>query len=102
VNKQQQYAAWTAELYETLRDDMPELAGKALAKNGQFEKVGFHAAAAHGEEGKHGGVIAAITITDAESPAKGSQVQVQGNWHWDDPVEVAHNALAASLKFQQR
>lgn len=100
MNKHQQYEAWAAELYETLRDDMPELAGKVLDNDGQFENVGFHVRAAYGEEGKHGGVIVAVSVTDRESAAKSKQVQVQGNWHWDDPVDVAHNAIAAYLKLR--
>jgi hypothetical protein len=83
-----------------LRDDMPELAGKALAEDGQFENVGFHARAADGEEGKAGGVIVAVTITDRETPDKGKQVQVMGNWHWDDPIKVAQNAIGAYLKLR--
>jgi|GEM_PF-5523192 hypothetical protein len=100
MNEHDRYEAWKAELYEALRDNMPEFAGKPTGDTGDFEKVGFALGAAYGEPGKNGGMIVAITITDQNSPRKGKHKQIEANWRNDDPEKVATDAIAAYIKLR--
>lgn len=100
MNEHEKYEAWKAELYEALRDNMPEFAGKATG-DGDFEKVGFAVGAAYEPEGERGGMIVAVTITDQDSPRKGKHSQIEGNWRNDDPEKVARDAIAAYLKLRE-
>ena len=100
MNEHEKYEAWNAELYEGLRDNMPEFAGKATGE-GDFENVGFAVGAAYDPEGNNGGMIVGITITDQDSPRKGKHAQLYPNWRYDDPEQVARDAIAAYVKLRE-
>ena len=102
MNEHEQYEAWKDQVYEALRDNVPEFAGKASGDKGNFEKAGFQVGAAYGHDGTRGDTIVTVTITDRESSRKGKQTQVEGNWRNDDPEKVATNAIAAYVKLREQ
>jgi hypothetical protein len=102
MNEHDQYEAWIAELYDALRDNMPDAAGQARGKTGDFEKVGFHVGADYGAAGQNGGVIVAITLMDPERSGRGTHKQVAADWRRDDPNEVARDAIAAYVKLREQ
>jgi len=98
MNDHEQYEAWKAELYETLRDNIPEFAGKATG-DGDFEKLRFAVGAAYEPEGKRGGMIVVITITDQDSPRKGKRTQLYPNWRTTTPRKWRETRSRLTLSF---
>lgn len=96
----ERYEAWKADLCTALRANAPVVAGEALDGSGSFENVGFHVAAADGDDGKRGGVTVGITLTDPNGVGKGKHRQVPGNWRKDDAVDIARDSIAAYLKLR--
>jgi hypothetical protein len=98
MNEHDEFEAWKAEVYEALRDNVPEFVGAESGGDGQFKNVGFHIGAAYDADGERGDMIVRITITDQDSPRKGKHTQIEGNWREDVAEQVATKAIAAYIR----